>query len=294
MSVNNFIPTVWAAEVLLNLHKTEVFAQTGIVNRDYEGEISKQGDTVRITAIGALSVTKYARNTLLPAPQVLSDASTALQINQGDLVMFLIDDLDKRQAAGNLLDAANYEATYAIADSADQYVAGLMTTNVSGANIVGTDTSPQTDLAVSSGGFSKAYDYLVTLGVKLDQANVPRQGRWAIVPPFYEGLLMRDLRFVGYGTTPNRDALTNGVIGTAAGFEIFKSNNIKLTGSGSNVYNVLAGTPAATTFADQLVESEAYRSQQYLGDVVRMVHVYDCKVVRPQAIACLKCQDPGT
>ena len=51
MSVANFIPEVWAAQLLSSLKKSLVFAGPGVCNRNYEGEIANMGDTVRITSI---------------------------------------------------------------------------------------------------------------------------------------------------------------------------------------------------------------------------------------------------
>lgn len=290
MSFNNFIPTVWASDVLLNLHKAQVWAQPDVVNNDYEGDIADMGDTVRIGAIGAVTISKYQKNVRIGLPQVLSDASTTLTIDQGDFFNFAVDDVDKAQARGNLMSAGMYEAGYGISDSADRFVASIAYPNASLANIIGTDTSPQTDLAPSS-NFTKAYDYLVDLGVLLDKANVPKPGRWVIVPPFYAGLLQRDLRFVGYGTTANREVLEGGLIGMAAGFTIRMSNNVQLTNT--TTYNVVAGTKLAISYADQIVQVEAFRHPELFSDAVKGLHVYGAKVVRPNSLAVLKCTDPG-
>lgn len=286
MTVNNFIPAVWAGEVLLNLHKKQIWTQPGVINRDYEGDISDVGSSVHINAIGPVTVSKYQKNTQIGLPQVLADAGTVLPIDQGDYFNFGIDDVDKRQASGDLMEAGMYEAAYGLADSADRFVAGFMYANAAPQNILGTDTVPISTLAVAS-GFTTAYDNLVQMGIFLDVANVPSEDRWCIVPPWYEGLLRRDLRFVGYGTTENLDRLQNGLVGSAAGFKILKSNNVQLTNT--TTYNVVAGHPIATTFADDLVKIEAYRHPQLFADAVKGLHVYGGKVLRPQALAVLKC-----
>jgi hypothetical protein len=59
MSVNNFIPTIWAARLLYNLNNAHVYTQAGVINRDYEGEISAAGDTVKINSIGRVSIGTY-------------------------------------------------------------------------------------------------------------------------------------------------------------------------------------------------------------------------------------------
>lgn len=66
----------------MNLDKYLVFAQNGIVNRDYEGEITGAGDTVRITGIGPITVGTYSKNTDIGDPETLTDAQATLIIDQ--------------------------------------------------------------------------------------------------------------------------------------------------------------------------------------------------------------------
>ena len=56
MAIDNFIPEIWANELQMALEKALVFAQPGIINRDYEGQITQAGDTVRINQIGDITV----------------------------------------------------------------------------------------------------------------------------------------------------------------------------------------------------------------------------------------------
>ena len=84
MSLDNFIPEIWAAEVMRSLEKSLIFGQAGIVNRDYEGEIKQKGDTVRINEIGPVTVKKYTKNTAIDHPEVLNDAQQVLEITEQD------------------------------------------------------------------------------------------------------------------------------------------------------------------------------------------------------------------
>jgi hypothetical protein len=291
VSLNNFIPTVWAARVLLNLHKAQVWGQPAIVNMDYEGDITGIGNVVRINAIGPVSVRKYQKDVLIGYPDVLSDSATTLTVDQGDLFNFAIDDLDKLQQKPKVMDAALWEAAYAISNAADIFISGIVA-GVSTANTIGTDAAPQTDLAPAS-GLSRAYDYLVDLAVLLSASNVPTGQRWVTVPPWFHGLMRRDDRFVRYGTTAQEDILQNGIVGRAAGFDVYETNNILLTGASTNVYNITAGYPGAITYADQMSEMQAYRPEQRFADAVKGLHIYGAKLARPQGIAVLKAQNPG-
>ena len=50
---------------------------------------------------------------------------------------------------------------------------------------------------------------------------------------------------------------------------------------------MIAGHPVAWTVAQQLRKIEVFRSPDAFADVVRGLHLYGAKVVRPNALACL-------
>jgi hypothetical protein len=280
MSLETFIPSVWSARILANLHKAQVFAQPGVVNSDYTGDILHVGDSVRIHAIGAITVSDYTKNTDISAPEALTDAELTLNIDQGKYFNFQIDDIDAAQGQPRVMDEAMREAAYAISDAADTYVAGLYT-DAASANLIGSTASPKTDLATAG----QPYVYLTQLKQKLDEANVPKSGRFVVIPPWYEAYLLQDQRFVSFGTAGNLDTLRNGAIGRAAGFDILVSNNVANTTS--TKYRIIAGSPMAWAFADQITEIIGYRPERRFADAMKGLHVYGAKVVRPSAMAVL-------
>lgn len=269
MAITNFIPEIWSARLLENLRKNLVF--TNIVNRDYEGEV-RFGNTVRINNVGPISVFDYARNQDLPEPEMIDGNQRMLVIDQAKAFNFLIDDIDAAQANVNLMDNAMREAAYALADVADQYIASMY---VHAQNAIGDDTTPITPSA------QDAYEVLVDASIKLDENNIPRTGRIAIVPPWFYGLLLKDDRFVKY-TESGQSVLRTGQVGQAAGFEIFISNNVANTDGAK--YKIICGHPMAITYADQIEKVEAYRPEKRFADAVKGLHVYGAKVIRPEAL----------
>jgi N4-gp56 family major capsid protein len=279
MSLDNFIPTVWSARLLANLNKVLVFAQPGVVNRDYEGEITALGDSVKINSIGRVSIGNYTKNTNITAPETLSDAQTVLTITQSKYFNFQIDDVDKAQQKPKLMDDAMGEAAYALNNTIDGYIAGMYT-DAASANLIGDDTTPKT---VGLGtGDSGAYNLIVNAKTKLDEANVPQAGRWLIIPPWIEALLLQDERFVKFGTPPQDERLLNGQIRRVSGFNILTSNNISNT-SGAK-YKLMFGHPMAISHAMQINQTEAYRPEARFADAVKGLALYGAKVVRPDAL----------
>ena len=277
MAISNFIPEIWSAQLLSNLKKNLVFGGPGVANRDYEGDIANAGDTVRITSISRPTIGTYVKGSTTITPEQLTDADRALLIDQAKYFAFEVDDIDLRQSrdGGALMSEAAQEAAYGLSDLADQLVAGLYTGADAG-NAISTTSITSAALAVTG---------LVNLKVKLDNANVPTQGRYVVVPPWYHGLLLQSDTFVRVDASGGSEALRNGVVGRAFGFDVYVSNNcVNVTGDD---WIVQAGYPGALSFAEQIVKVEAYRPESAFSDALKGLHVYGAKLVRPSGLATL-------
>lgn len=281
MSIETFVPAVWAAELQTNLYDAHVFAKSGVVNRDYEGEIKGYGSSVRINSMGPVSVYNYTRNQDINPPDTLSMADQILVIDQGKYFHFAIDNVDAAQARASFRAAAMKEAADAVADAIDDFMAGVMNTAVAGS---ANDLTNGTPITIGQGAGQKDfYPILVELGKMLDESNTPVAGRWCIVPPFAEAMMRLDDRFVSFGTNPNRQALRGDPIFEAAGFRIYKSNRVPAGANGSKV--VICGYPGAVTYAEQVSEMKAYQPERRFGDAIKELHIYGGKVTRPANIA---------
>lgn len=287
MSLNNFIPSIWAAMLLEALDKELHYAQTGVVNRAYEGEISTQGDRVKINSIGDVTIGSYSKNTDITSVETLTSSQQELVIDQAKFFNFAVDDVDKVQAKPDVMAEAMRRAAYGFRDVADSYVATLMVSAIGSDNAIGTESSPKTDLGTAG----KAYEYLVDLSVLLDKANTPTSGRWVIVPPWFHGALLKDSRFVSSGSAGADSRLANGFIGEAVGLRVLKSNNVPFTTS-TTKFKIIAGHDIAVSYAEQILEVEAYRPEKRFSDAVKGLHVYGAKVVRPSNLAMLIANQP--
>lgn len=275
MAITNFIPEVWAASLLSSLKKTLVFGD--VANHDYEGEIANAGDTVHIVSVNRPTIADYVKNVTDITPENLTDAERTLVIDQCKYFAFEVDDVDMRQSknGGALMNEAADEAAYGLGDVVDQYVAGLFSA-VDAANQISTT-------AITTGAL--AATGLVNLKVKLDVANVPQQGRFVIVPPWYHGLLLQSDTFVQVDHAGTSEALRNGVVGRAYGFDVRMSNNV--TNTTGDDYRIVAGHRSAVTFASQINKVEAYRPESSFSDALKGLSLYGAKLVRPDSAATL-------
>ena len=281
MAITRFRPEVWSATLLTALRKTLVYGQSSVVNRNYEGEISQAGDTVRITSISDPTIGTYVPNVTVIAPEELTDSQRTLVIDQSKYFAFYVDDVDARQAKGDVMPEAMRRAAYKLADQADQYIAGLYT-GIQAANAVNTGTAI-TFTAVGTTASEEFYNkVLVPLKVKLDEANVPTEGRWVVVPPWAHGLLLLSSLFSRVDGSGSDAAGRNGFVGRAAGFDIMVSNNVPLI---TTDFAIIAGNNSALTFAEQISKTEAYRPESKFADAVKGLYLYGGKLVRPDSLA---------
>ncbi|MCD8006994.1 MAG: phage capsid protein [Oscillospiraceae bacterium] len=276
MAINSFIPELWSARLLDALEKAHVAGN--IVNRDYEGEIKQCGASVRINMIGDITVSDYMRGSEISDPEELSTTDATLEISQAKYFNFQIDDVDAAQAAGDLMDKAMQRSAYALNDVADAYILETIASDVSEDNVIGAD-SP---VALTA---DNVYSYIVQLRLILDKNNVPHEGRSIVLPPEVYALLLQDSRFTGAGTM-GEETSRSGFIGRIAGFDIYESNNCY--GDGETYY-VTAQVPSACSYAEQVLETSAYRPEKRFADAVKGLHVYGAKVTDPTRIAALVC-----
>lgn len=274
MSISTFVPQIWEARLLAHLDKNLVYGN--LVNRDYEGDIKGFGDRVKINQIADITVRNYVKGTPISVDDV-DGTPTTLLIDQQKYFAFGVEDIDAVQANVNLLDASMARASYAMRDEVDKYIAGF---HAQAGVTMGDDTTPT---AITSA--TKAYEALVDLKGLLDEKNVPADGRFVVVPSAFYGYLLKDSRFVSAGTPKTDNVLATGYIGEAAGFSIYQSNNVPNTEGAA--YKVLAGTRAAISFAQQIVETEALRDTNQFRDNVRGLLVFGAAVVQPKALACM-------
>jgi len=274
-----FIPTVWAARLLVALENALVYGQTNVSNRDYEGEIREAGNTVKIGSIGDVTIGDYVKNTDINDPEVLTDDEQSLLIDNAKYFNFYVDSVDRAQANANIMDEAMRRSAWSLRAAADTFLAGTMEAAVPAGNKIGTVADPIVPTK------DNAYEHLVDLGVLLDEGNVPTDGRFVVVPAWFHGLLLKDDRFVRSGTFRGDTRLANGEVGEAAGFRILKSNNVPNT-SGAK-YKIIAGHAMATAFAEQVLDVQTYKPEKRFGDAVKGLHVYGARVVRPAALSML-------
>lgn len=281
MALDNFTPEIWSAQILVNLHDMLVYGSPSVVNRDYQGEISRYGDTVRINSVGGVRVSDYVKNTDFSEPrQVLSSAQQALIIDQAKMFNFEIDDIDEAQNNPTVLAATTREASFALGATQDGFLSELMADALPVGSTPSGNFLGEREMTLT-GPSDGPYVAMVDMARVLDENNAPTVGRWVVVSPLIYAELLKDARFTSFGTEANRATIGNRAVGTVAGFTVLVSNRVPDEG-GNPV--VLGGSTMATTLADQLSSVEGYRPEDRFTDALKGLHLYGAKVVRPELL----------
>lgn len=280
----NFIPEVWAAEFLEVLRASLVFGGPGIVNHNYEGEISAKGQTVHITTIGDPTVGDYTEHTDITIEK-LADSFKELTITEAKYFGFEMDDIEAAQVlnGGAVMSEAARNAAYVLSHTADSFISTAMSTSVAAANQVGGVGAIYGATPVSV--YEKV---LLPLKLKLDQANIPPDSRWLVGSPDLEGALLLDDRFVNANKSGSTAPLLNGMIGRAAGFDIYTTTAVPSTAPATGTagkQTILAGYPGAYTFANQIAKVESGRMEKRFADYMKGLHLYGGALLRPTGIA---------
>lgn len=273
MSVDNFKPTIWSRELLYSL-KNNLVARS-IMNMNYQGEITSQGDTVKIQTPDAITVGDYTGADI--TFQGLTSATQSLLIDRAKYFAFLVDDVDQAQANVPLMQSYMIEASFGLADELDSYVMGLYTGADAG-NVIAKEALTAANI----------YDKLVDAKKLLSANNVPMNGRWAVLSPDEIALLEKSDEFISASNLGD-ETKTTGFAGRIAGFQVFESNNTVTANDGTDdVRHLPFGHSIAWTLAEQIVSTEAGRREAGFSDFVKGLHVYGTKVVRPKALGDLR------
>jgi len=338
----NFSSVIYSKKVQLAFRKSTVCGD--ITNSDYFGEISSQGDTVRIIKEPEISVSAYARGTQVQA-QDLQDADFSLVIDKANYFAFKIDDIEEAHSHVNFMDLATNRAAYRLADQHDQEVlgylsgykqsalhanAGAVNDQVNGIRAVSTAGSDELlssmKLIKSSFGnitTASAADHSIPVAARLpgatalptthvspvmlinrmarllDQQNVDKANRWLVIDSVMMEVLMdEDSRFLNadYGDS---GALRNGlVLSNWNGFRVYSSNNLPSVGTGAGTVGtanqnanygvIVAGHDSAVATAEQINKTETYRDPDSFADIIRGMHLYGRKILRPEALVTAK------
>lgn len=293
MPANNmlaFIPQKWSKRVLTKLDRINVMLP--LVNRDYEGDIKAEGDTVWVRTYGNVQTGTYTRGMPI-VYQPMAPTKEALTINDSKYFAFELDDLDDAQMDLKALDGYTDRAAVAMSELIEdklQAQFGLANAlNILDAGGSGSANNG-TPITLST---ANAYTTLVDCGKLLTLRNVPRNGRWAIITPDWEAFLQKDTTYLIRATDMGDTMLQTGrpgstasnapgFIGRLANFDLYVSNATPVDSGGRRC---MFGQGKPISYAGQIRKIEKIRRESTFADTVRGLILHDATVFAEQAKA---------
>ena len=217
----------------------------------------------------ALHASASAVNTTTNGSAAVSTASSGANLVGAELL------------ASMSLDASDFTNTSGSAGSAN--------------NSIGIEPRAGGATAAKSGTAGNAFplQIIARMSRLMDQQNVDTQGRWLVLDPvFIEVLKDEDSRLLNadFGGSGLQNGL---VVNNLHGFQVYSSNNLPSLGTGpstvggpntSNMGIIVAGHSSAIATAEQINKTETYRDPDSFADIVRGMHLYGRKILRPEAI----------
>ena len=259
-------------------------------------EISAYGDSVKIIKEPVISISDYTRGSDTTATK-LTDQELTMVVDSAKAFKFIVDDIETKMSHVNFKEVASSSAAYALKDSFDAAVIANMFSGLSASSpdhVLGADSATALGANIYDGAGSvdigqdsetDPLNLMARMARLLDEQNVPEEGRWFVAgPDFYEQLGQSTSKLLSVDFNAGQGSIRNGLVssGKLRGFDMYKSNNIEATSNATG--KVLAGHMSSTATAQTIISTEVLRDPSSFGDIVRGLHVYGSKVLRPEAI----------
>lgn len=291
---DKFIPELWSDEIVASYKKNLMLAN--LVNK--MSMVGKKGDTLHIPKPTRGSANVKAANTAVTI-QADTESEVVVTIDKHYEYSRMIEDIVGVQALDSMRRFYTDDAGYALAKQIDD---DLFTLGKSLGDGDGSDWTHSNVLYMdASGGLSTYAADTVADGdtftdaafrdlIKLmDDADVPMDGRFLVIPPSARRDILGITRYNSSDFVDGRSTQT-GLIGNLYGVDIYVSSNCPVIESAADNSAASVDTKAAIfghkdTFvlAEQMgVRSQTQYKQEYLADLFTADTIYGTKVLRPE------------
>lgn len=284
-TADKFIPEIWSDEVIA-AYKANLVAANLFKKISFKG---KKGDTLHIPkpTRGSASVKAASTQVTLIAA---TESEVQVAVDKHYEYSRLIEDITEVQALTSMRRFYTDDAGYALAKQVDTSLIQLGR----GFN-TGGGTAAYEDAYIGSDGTTKYVaasnneaaltDAAVRRTIqRLDDNDVPMDGRFLLIPPSARNTLMGLARYTEQafvGEVGNGNTIRNGEIGNLYGIPVFVSSNCD-TASGSGAARIcLMGHKDSAVLAEQVgVRSQTQYKQEYLGTLYTADTLYGVKELR--------------
>lgn len=290
-SASPFIPEIWSSKLLRQFLDSTVYKW--ITNMDYEGEIKNYGDSVviRTTPLGVINSYVVGGGLVTSTPTA---PSVKLQINRGHYWNESYPDVHRHQMMPKVIGDWAAVRSEQLAIEVDKAVLGAIIADPDATNKGATAGRVTAGFNIGATGApvqvtaANVISYIIDLATILNENNVPKEGRYIVMPPWMTGLIAKsEIRDSSLSGDP-QSLLRSGNVGNVYGFELFENNHVATTVDGGvTVWNILFGNKMGVAFANQIEKIEQLRNQAEFGDLIRGLYIYGFKTIYPKQIGLL-------
>ena len=244
MSYKNFVPRVWAKKIQHELERKMVFAED--CNREYEGQVTNIGDTVKILGVGKPTIkTQVGGDITLTGAEKVESTAVSMPINHIAYFDYMVGDIDKLQATGGIMEALNKESSLGVANEMDKLISEVARDKLA-------VRFSSTATAITKDNILPTIDSCL---VKLYDNDVqPNDEIVMTVKPWFYMILKQAYTALD---TDNSKMLENGKVGRYGNVIVKMSNNVVQDTNGNDL--VMIRTKKAVAFANPKVHTEPYR-----------------------------------
>lgn len=286
----SFIPAIWSDEVIASFKKKLVMANL-IKSMSFVG---KKGDTLHIPAPtrGVASVKAASTQVNL---QAATEGERLISINKHFEYSRLIEDIVEAQALASLRGFYTQDAGYALARQIDsdliqlgRGVNGGAGTNVYANAFSGADGTTAY-VAGANTGLGAITDVALRRSIqRLDDADVPMEDRFLVVPPSSMNSLRGTARFTEQAFVGNGNTIKTGQMGDLYGTPVYVTTNTDTTsGTTAARIAILGHKDFAVLAMQKEVRSQTQYKQEYLGNLFTADVLYGLGELRDDACVVL-------
>jgi len=286
-SAAKFIPEIWSDEVIA-AYKSNLIMANAVKKMSMTG---KKGDVIHVPKPTRGVAHAKAAGTAVTIQNTV-ESEVLININKHFEFSRLIEDITEVQALASLRQFYTGDAGYGLAKQVDDdlFALGKSFGNGDGSSFVNTGSfqintttgaleAYDADGTADIGAFSDA----VFRGLiqKMDDADVPMDGRTFVVPPSLRNAIMGEDRYNSTDFVDGKGVVT-GKIGNLYGVDVLVSSNVPVLETGVRGAQLIHKDTNVLA-EQQSVRSQTQYKQEFLGTLYTADTLYGCQVMRPEA-----------
>ena len=286
-SAAKFIPEIWSDEVIA-AYKSNLVMANLVKKMSMTG---KKGDTIHVPKPTRGSANAKVAETAVTIQNSV-ESEVLININKHFEFSRLIEDITEVQALASLRQFYTGDAGYGLAKQVDNDLFALAKSfgNGDGSSYVNSASFQinttsglleafDADGAADVGNFSD--DVFRALIQKMDDADVPMDGRTFVVPPSLRNAIMGEDRYNSTDFVDGKGVVT-GKIGNLYGVDVLVSSNVPVLETGVRGAQLIHKDTNVLA-EQQSVRSQTQYKQEFLGTLYTADTLYGCQVMRPEA-----------